>query len=129
MNDVVIKGKHVLKGRMGNGKIKMNIILALNSLTKNLPPKNYTGPNFYGNVTQPLVKQFKTNVGGVNFLSAPFQKNGHFVYTFGSLTQARETAKCKVGEGKDTTEVVEGGDNDDDNLGEKDGNGDVEKEA
>lgn len=60
---------------------------------KQPPPTNYTGPNLHGLPEDPLIKKFKTIIGGVQMCSEAFRKNGHFVYTKGALAEEREHAQ------------------------------------
>ncbi|WOG92078.1 hypothetical protein DCAR_0311336 [Daucus carota subsp. sativus] len=83
--NVVIKGKHTLKGGKGNNN-------------KRLPPTNYNGPSLHGCSLSEPVQQFKTNVGGTEVVSASFTKKGKYMVTHGALSQALAAAKRKLGE-------------------------------
>ena len=90
--NVVIKGKHTLKGGKGNNN-------------KRLPPTNYNGPSLHGCSSKTHVQQFKTNVGGTEIVSAPFTKKGKLMVTHGALSQALAAAKSKLGEANSDTVV------------------------
>ncbi|KAK1372935.1 hypothetical protein POM88_029128 [Heracleum sosnowskyi] len=68
-----------------------------------VPSQVYTGPNLHGLVKTPIVKQLKSVIGGVKFQSAAFLKNGHYVFTKGALTKAREDAEAKAEKAREDT--------------------------
>lgn len=103
--NVVIKGKHTLKGGKGNNN-------------KRLPPTNYNGPSLHGCSLKTPVQQFKTNVGGTEVVSAAFTKKGKYMVTHCALSQALATAKKKLGEANSDAAVQS------DDTMHKDGHGD-----
>ncbi|KAL1805366.1 hypothetical protein ACET3Z_028434 [Daucus carota] len=103
--NVVINGKHTLKGGKGNNN-------------KRLPPTNYNGPNLHGCSSKTHVQQFKTNVGGTEIVSAAFTKKGKLMVTHGALSQALAAAKSKLGEANSDAVVQS------DETMHKDGHGD-----
>ncbi|KAK1397321.1 hypothetical protein POM88_007184 [Heracleum sosnowskyi] len=115
-NKGVDKGKRKLAAKGGKAKKMLKKLPTFTNFMTEAPLQVYIGPNLLGLVKTPVVKQFKTIIGGVEVQSAAFLKNGNFVFTKGALTKAREDAEAKAEKAREDKELEKD---------REDGNGDA----